>query len=169
MQKYNFLKIPQSLCFWPKVNLQNCKIEIGVGNWSPADDIYVKTIKKLKLLEIDSFSSSKFFGIVWEFKLFCWIWCRTQKSQHCLPFARRRKRRCSEWREFLKRTFFGGARMKGISSMRLGEDWIGWDWRDRRRFLFEEKLMTSWFETPESSSGDDFGGERWQPKHALVW
>ena len=28
------------------IYLQNCKIEIGVGNWSPADDFNVKTIKK---------------------------------------------------------------------------------------------------------------------------
>ena len=34
---------------------------------------------------------------------------------------------------------------KGISWIRLGADWIGWYWRDRRRFLFEAKLMTRWF------------------------
>ena len=33
----------------------------------------------------------------------------------------------------------------GISWIRLDADWIGWDWRDRRRFLFEAKLMTRWF------------------------
>ena len=44
------------------------------------------------MLDIDSFPSWKFFGIVWKFKLFCWIWCRTQKSQHCLVITGTKKK-----------------------------------------------------------------------------
>ena len=46
---------------------------------------------------------------------------------------------------FLHKVFPKKEIWKGISWMRLGADWIGWDWRDRRRFLFEAKLMTRWF------------------------
>ena len=115
-------------------------------------------IGRREMLDIDFSSAREFFGIVWKFKLFCWICCRTQKSQHCLVKHKEgRNENAGSCTTLKKEIWIGIPWMrleknsskkeiwKGISWIRLDADWIGWDWRDRRRFLFEAKLMTRWF------------------------
>ena len=101
------------------------------------------------MLDIDSSPSWKFFGIVWKFKLFCWIWCRTQKSQHHLVFTGTR-RRSSEKRHLLasppERNFFNEIR-RGWNRMRL----------TRHQAAAFSLNQNWWLEENPESSDDDFG------------